>query len=174
MSEAEADLGSAEVPSTDRPSAWLTACVALGWVVIDQLTKRWALATLERGEPQHVVWTLQWNLSFNSGMAFGTGTGLGPVIGVVALLVVVWLAASVRHVDSRLARVAAGMVVGGAIGNLLDRVFRGDGLLDGAVVDFIDLQWFPWIFNIADMGITVGGALFVVWSFTSHRGATST
>ncbi|MEQ1699984.1 MAG: signal peptidase II, partial [Ilumatobacteraceae bacterium] len=50
-----------------------------------------------------------------------------------------------------------------ALGNLVDRLFRGDGWLRGSVVDFIDFQWFP-IFNVADMGVNVGGALFVLWS----------
>ncbi|MFT3854832.1 MAG: signal peptidase II [Ilumatobacteraceae bacterium] len=49
------------------------------------------------------------------------------------------------------------------MGNLADRLFRGDGWLHGAVIDFIDLQWFP-IFNVADAAITIGGALFVLWT----------
>ena len=60
--------------------------------------------------------------------------------------------------------VAAGLVAGGALGNLGDRAFRGDdGFLHGAVVDFIDLQWWP-IFNVADSAIVVGGILLVVVS----------
>ena len=56
-----------------------------------------------------------------------------------------------------LSAVGIGLVIGGAIGNVLDRLFRaGDGFLGGAVVDFIDLQWWP-VFNVADMAITVGG-----------------
>jgi signal peptidase II len=53
--------------------------------------------------------------------------------------------------------VAVGLVAGGALGNLVDRATRGDGLLQGAVVDFVDLQWFP-VFNLADAAITVGVA----------------
>jgi signal peptidase II len=56
------------------------------------------------------------------------------------------------------------MIVGGAIGNLIDRLFRGDAWLRGAVVDFIDLQWFP-IFNIADSAISLGAMLMIVASF---------
>ena len=59
-------------------------------------------------------------------------------------------------------------MVGGAIGNLLDRLFRGDAWLHGSVVDFIDFQWFP-IFNVADMGVNIGGALFVLWSLFSKQ-----
>ena len=66
--------------------------------------------------------------------------------------------------------VAAGLVMGGAVGNLADRIFRGDGWLDGAVIDFIDFQWFP-IFNVADMGVNVGGALFIIWTLLAGRKA---
>ena len=57
--------------------------------------------------------------------------------------------------------VAAGFVLGGAVGNLVDRIFRDDGWLRGSVVDFIDFQWFP-IFNVADIAVNVGGAIFVL------------
>ena len=57
-------------------------------VLLDQLTKHWALNALDTG-PKHVVWTLRFNLAFNSGMAFSRGRGLGPVIGALALVVVV-------------------------------------------------------------------------------------
>jgi signal peptidase II len=142
--------------------------VALVVVVLDQLTKHWAVSSLTRGDPVHVVWTLQWNLAFNTGMAFSRGRGLGPVIGLLAVLVVIVLVVSSAHVESRAGRVAAGMLIGGAAGNLLDRVFRGDGFLQGAVVDFIDLQWWP-IFNIADIGVTVGAVLFATAALVPAR-----
>lgn len=60
---------------------------------------------------------------------------------------------------------SVGLIAGGAVGNLIDRAFRGDdGFLQGAVVDFIDLQWWP-VFNIADAAIVVGAVLLVVVSF---------
>jgi signal peptidase II len=58
-------------------------------------------------------------------------------------------------------------VCGGAAGNVVDRLFRGDGWLHGAVVDFIDLQWWP-VFNIADAAITVGAVLLLVSTFISE------
>jgi signal peptidase II len=58
--------------------------------------------------------------------------------------------------------IATGCIIGGAIGNVLDRVFRGNGFMDGAVVDFIDLRWWP-VFNVADIGI-VCGAIAVAYS----------
>jgi signal peptidase II len=146
-----------------RSHMWLTAAVALGWVVADQLTKWWALSALERGEPQHVLWTLQWNLVFNSGMAFSQFEGGGWVIGLVAVVVVVVLFLTLRRTRSRLTAVAVGMIIGGAVGNLLDRAFRDDGFLHGRVVDFIDLQWWP-VFNVADIGVVVGGLLLILGS----------
>jgi signal peptidase II len=147
----------------------VTAVVAAAWVVADQLSKTWALNALD-DRIIELVWTLQLNLAFNTGMAFSRGEGLGPVIGVVALVVVVLMLMSLRRADSLLSAVAAGMVLGGAIGNLTDRLFRGDGWFDGAVVDFVDLQWFP-IFNVADIGITVGGVLLVLSMWVSGRSA---
>lgn len=142
--------------------------VALVVVVLDQLTKRWAISTLSDGHEIHVVWTLQFNLAFNTGMAFSKGTGLGPVIALLALLVVIVLVVSAAHIDSRAGRIAAGMLIGGALGNLLDRMFRGDRFLYGGVVDFIDFQWWP-IFNIADIGVTVGAVLFAISSLRAPR-----
>jgi signal peptidase II len=132
-------------------------------VLLDQLTKHWALNALDTG-PRDVVWTLRFNLAFNSGMAFSRGKGLGPVIGALALVVVVGavIALARSRGIQRTWALPIGMIVGGAAGNLADRLFRGDGWLRGSVVDFIDLQWWP-IFNVADIGVTVGGAwlLFV-------------
>ena len=93
-------------------------------VLVDQLTKQWALNALADGETIDVVWSLRFNLAFNSGMAFSQGAGLGPVIGVVALLVVVGLLVSIGRSTSRLYPLAVGLIIGGAVGNLLDRLFR--------------------------------------------------
>ena len=153
------------LPSSAR--RW--APIALAVVVLDQLTKWWALNTLDDRDID-VFWTLRFNLSFNNGMAFSQGEGLGPVIGVLALVVIVALVLSVRREDNVLADVAVGLIVGGAIGNVIDRLFRDPAWMRGAVVDFIDFQWFP-IFNVADMGITVGGIMLVVVSWWSARRA---
>ncbi|MBI4935066.1 MAG: signal peptidase II [Actinobacteria bacterium] len=150
----------------------LTLLIAAAVVVVDQLTKHWAVSNLAGAAPRHVIWTLQWNLSFNSGMAFSRGQGMGVVIGLIALVVVVVIIGAVRTNTDRLVAVAAGLVAGGALGNVVDRLFRGDGLMRGAVIDFIDFQWFP-IFNVADMAVNVGGALFIIWSLFGARKATA-
>jgi signal peptidase II len=159
----------AAIEARRRRLVVVTAVVAAGWVVADQLSKWWALNALD-DRVIDLVWTLRLNLAFNTGMAFSRGEGLGPLIGVVALVVVVAMLMSLRRADSLLSAVAAGMVLGGAIGNLADRLFRGSGWFHGAVVDFIDFQWFP-IFNVADIGITVGGALLVLSMWRSGRPA---
>jgi signal peptidase II len=143
----------------------LTVAVAFAVVAVDQLTKRWAVDRLSDGRDVDLVWTLRLHLAFNSGMAFSQGRGLGPVIGVVALVVVVALLVSLRRGGSTLAAVSVGLVVGGAAGNVADRLFRtgGGGFLSGAVVDFIDLQWWP-VFNVADACIVVGGLLLAASS----------
>ncbi len=161
-----------------RPSSWrhriasISLLVATIVVGLDQASKHWAVNALNDGRERHVVWTLQWNLAYNTGMAFSRGRGLGPVIALLALLVVIVLVVSTAQVESRLARVAAGLLIGGALGNLGDRVFRGSGWLHGAVVDFIDFQWWP-IFNVADMGVSIGAVLFAISSLKVSKPATA-
>jgi signal peptidase II len=145
--------------------AW--APVALVVIVLDQLTKHWAVNELVDRDID-VFWTLRLNLSYNSGMAFSRGQSFGPVIGVVALVVIVVLLLSLKRQPGRLTDIAVGMIIGGAAGNVIDRLFRQDGWFRGSVVDFIDFQWFP-IFNVADMGVTVGGALLVLASWLAAR-----
>ncbi len=143
--------------------------IAVGVVVLDQLTKHWAVTWLG-DDIIEVVWTLQFNLAFNNGMAFGQGQGLGPVIAVVATLVIVYLLVSLRTEGNRMSTIGMGLLIGGAAGNLVDRLFRGDAWLRGAVVDFIDFQWFP-IFNIADIAVNVGAALLILNSLLMMRAA---
>ena len=145
--------------------------VALFVIVADQLTKHWAVNELVDRDID-LFWTLRFNLSYNTGMAFSRGEDLGPIIGVLALVVVVVLLLSIKRQPGRLTDVAVGMIVGGAIGNVIDRLFRQEAWLRGGVVDFIDFQWFP-IFNIADIGVTVGGALLVLASWMAGRARTS-
>jgi signal peptidase II len=158
----------APVVGATRSSLVASLGIAGMVVAVDQLSKSWARRELVDRDID-LFWTLRFHLSFNSGMAFSRGRGLGPVIGVVALLVVAGLLVAMRTAGSALAALGVGLVVGGAIGNVSDRVFRvGDGgFLGGHVVDFIDLQWWP-IFNVADIAVVVGGALLVIAS-ARHR-----
>ena len=142
---------------TSRMSLLISAVI----VLLDQVSKAWALRDLADGRIIHVIWTMQFNLTFNRGMAFSRGTGIGPIIGVIGLVVVVLLLLSLRRADNTLTRVATGLIIGGAVGNILDRLFRGSGWMRGAVIDFIDFQWWP-VFNVADMAIMIGAATMMV------------
>jgi signal peptidase II len=142
--------------------------LATAIVVLDQVTKHWAVNALSDGHTVDVVWTLRFALGFNSGMAFSKATGLGPLIGVIATVAVVWLLSSLRKAGSQLSAVGMALVAGGAAGNVVDRLFRGPGWFRGSVVDFIDLQWWP-VFNVADSAITVGGCLLVLGAVLASR-----
>jgi signal peptidase II len=159
-SEAPAEGPDAGTGSDARPRArWaLLLGVAATVLALDQLTKWWAVEVLDTRIVE-VVGSLQFRLTINYGSAFSLANGRGPLISLLALVIVAVLLRSGRHASTIPMAVAIGMVLGGAIGNLVDRAFRpGDGLLGGGVVDFIDLQWWP-VFNLADSGIVVGAIL---------------
>jgi signal peptidase II len=142
--------------------------VAAAVVAVDQLTKWWALRTLQT-RSIHLLWTLRLALTRNTGAAFSRFGGQGPLIGVLALGVVGFLLWQGRSMSTRTGSVALGLVLGGAIGNLIDRALRdGGGFMQGAVVDFIDPQWWP-VFNVADSCVVIGAILLVVVSLV-HPG----
>lgn len=143
--------------------------VAVVLLVIDQLTKSWALKSLVEGEHRHIFSSLHFTLHFNSGMAFSRGQGMGRIIGILAIGVVAVMLSTLRRPRSPLAVTAVGIVVGGALGNVLDRLFRSDnGFMGGSVIDFIDLRWWP-IFNVADMGVVIGAGLLILESLFGGR-----
>ena len=148
---------SAPVHRSRRPLLALVAAVAALAVALDQATKTWAVTTLDDGAID-VVWTLRFNLTFNSGLSFGQGRGLTGYITILAVLLVGGLVWWSRNVTSAPMATAVGLLLGGACGNLADRLFRAH---DGAVVDFIDLQWWP-VFNVADIAVFSGAALLVL------------
>jgi signal peptidase II len=150
--------------SAGRRRATILAVATLV-VLVDQLTKTWALH--HALEPKHVVWTLRLALTFNSGAAFGLGRGSTTVlVGGAIVLVVVLLGLGRRASRSATlpAVIAMGLLLGGAVGNLADRLIRDH---HGAVIDFIDLQWWP-VFNIADASITIGAVLLVFGGLLAH------
>ncbi|MCB1245967.1 MAG: signal peptidase II [Acidimicrobiia bacterium] len=142
----------------------LAFAVGAGVWAIDQLTKWWATVALADGPIVLADGFLQFRLTYNTGAAFSMFSGGGPVLAVVAVGVVVMILWVVNDASRRAEAVALGMVLGGAVGNLTDRIVRGDGFLDGAVVDFIDFSFFA-TFNVADMGITLGVGLLLLVAF---------
>jgi signal peptidase II len=150
-------------PAAGVPAWTLVAVTAVTILVVDQVTKWWALRALD-DRVIEVAWTLRLNLVFNTGAAFGLGSRYAPLIALAAAVVVLLLLRTSRALDGVWPRFAVGLVLGGAAGNLADRLLReGEGLLGGAVVDFVDLQWWP-VFNVADAAISVGAVLLALTS----------
>jgi signal peptidase II len=145
--------------------------VALPVLLLDQLTKWWALSGL-MDPPETISVTgffnlvLVWNRGVSFGM-FNVDSAWGPIVlGGLALIISVCLVIWLHRVESRLVATAIGLVLGGAIGNVVDRVHHG------AVVDFLDFHAFGYhwpAFNVADSAITVGVVLLIYDSFFERR-----
>lgn len=137
-------------------------------VIFDQVTKQWMLNELSDNRMINLFWTLRLNLVFNSGMAFSQGQSVGRLIGLGAIAVIIWLWRSMARATSSGSLIGTALLIGGALGNVIDRVFRGDAWLGGAVVDFIDLQWFP-VFNVADSSVSIGAVMLIFSSIMNAR-----
>ncbi|MGN6444196.1 signal peptidase II [Amnibacterium sp.] len=154
--------------STSAPARpWiivLLVAVAVVVAVTDQVVKAWVVATLPVGVPRPVLGNL---LIFehvaNPGAAFSLATGATWVFSIIALAVVVFLVWFARRIRSVAWAVLFGLLLGGTLGNLTDRLTRPPGFGVGHVVDFILVPWMlPAIFNLADSAIVVSMCLFVL------------
>lgn len=175
-----AALSAPDTPSDDTPATrsrtgvlrWYatTAVVAL---VLDQATKVWAMGALDDGRVVPLVGdVLSLRLIRNSGAAFSIGDSMTWVMTLVALAVtgaIVWVAPRIRSMPWAL---ALGALLGGSVGNLVDRFVREPGPLRGHVVDFIDYGGL-FVGNVADIAI-VGGAIVLVWLVFSGIGLDGT
>jgi signal peptidase II len=162
MDDSGSATGSSLVPA--RPRHLLTAVwVLCGLVVLlDQVTKALALRYLSESEAVTVVGELlRLRLVFNPGAAFSIGTGMTWVLTLVAVLVVAVVVRVSQRLGSRGWAVALGLLLGGALGNLGDRLLRPPGFARGHVVDFLELPNWP-VFNIADSAISTAAVLIVV------------
>jgi len=130
--------------------------------VVDQLTKNWAVSNLPELDPQPFLGEiLHLTLLYNSGAAWGMGSEITPVVtGLQIAIVIGVIVFAVRSVRSLWYTLALGLILGGALGNIHDRLLRPPGPFHGAVVDFLELPHWP-VFNVADMAV-VGGAILVV------------
>ena len=128
-------------------------------LLLDQGSKLWALAALTPGQPRDLVGSLlRLNLIRNPGAAFSLGDGVTWLLTLVALGIVLWVGRAATRVGHRGWAATLGLLLGGAIGNLIDRIVREPGLGRGHVVDFID-YFGLFIGNVADIAI-VGAAAF--------------
>jgi signal peptidase II len=131
-------------------------------VVLDQVTKALAVARLTEGRPTRFIGSLlRFDLTRNAGAAFSTATGITWVLTLLAVVVVVVVIRASRRLGSRIWALAFGLLLGGACGNLADRIFRAPGVARGHVVDFLELPHWP-IFNLADSAIVSAGVLVVL------------
>lgn len=152
-------------PRSTSPRIALFAAVSFAVVAIDQLTKWWALESLADRAPIRVVSDLlSLRLVFNPGAAFGTGAGFTIVLSVVAITVSAVLIALARRLHDRVWTIGLGLFLGGALGNLMDRLVRDPGFLRGHVIDFIDYAGF-FVGNVADIALTVAAIMVVIRSW---------
>lgn len=133
--------------------------------VLDQWTKTVALDQLAPGERVPVVGDLlSWQLVFNPGAAFSMGESITPVFTLFQALVAFAVLVVAWRLRSWWWAAALGFVLGGASGNLFDRLFRPPSFGHGHVVDFVALPNFP-VFNVADMSITTAAVMIVIAAF---------
>jgi signal peptidase II len=143
-------------------------------LMIDLATKQLALTNLSDGSRTRLLGGALWfDLTRNSGAAFSIGSGFTWVFPLVAIVVVGAIGYLARHLRSTPWALSLGLILGGALGNLIDRLFRAPGPLQGHVVDFISVfgpagERFP-IFNAADSSLFCGVALAIYLEFTGRR-----
>ena len=134
-------------------------------VVIDQVTKSLALENLSDGPVDVIEGILTLRLTYNPGGAFGVLQGVPNFFLIATAVIVIFILYWARTVQSAAWAVPLGLVLGGGLGNLYDRVFRET---DGRVVDFVDLHVWP-VFNVADSAITLGVITLLIMSFRAER-----
>jgi signal peptidase II len=143
----------------------LLGAVAVAVIVIDLVTKLLVVAHMTMSDTHDVIdGLLKITYTRNAGAAFSVGEGMTAVFGLVAIAVVVAIVRTARSLRSLTWAITLGLLLGGAIGNLGDRVFRSPGFLRGHVVDWIELPHWP-VFNLADSAIVCGGVLAVLLSW---------
>lgn len=162
-----ADIAPPPEPAVGQPTVRLLSVIAGAVLVLDILTKVVAVAQLEDRAPVEILGGLVYlQLVRNPGAAFSLATGYTWLLTIVAIAVVVVIVRVARRLRSTGWAVALGLVLGGALGNLTDRLFRSPGPLQGHVVDVVSLfapdgRVWP-VFNLADSSIVSGGVLLVV------------
>lgn len=164
------ETAQAERTPAAPPRRRLRLLLAVAGVVLalDVVTKVLAVKYLTPGQPVSIIGdTVTWTLVRNSGAAFSMATGYTWVLTLVALGVVVGIVWMGRRLVSPWWAIGLGMILGGALGNLMDRFFRSPGPMRGHVVDFFSVGWWP-VFNVADPAVVGGAILLVVLSLFGY------
>jgi len=155
--------------SSPRRTALILFAVAAVVVAIDQVTKALVVSNLREGESRRVIGAvLSWTLQRNPGSAFGLFRHFPVLFTVLAALIALAIMVRAPRVHDRLTGVALGLVLGGAVGNLVDRIARPPGVFRGRVIDFVDLHWWP-VFNAADSAVVIGALLLLISSYRAER-----
>src|SRR5215469_9553341 len=156
-------------PGSGRPTPRALAVmlvVAALVLTADAISKAIVLDKLPGRPPVRLLGGLiTLRLTYNAGAAFGVGTSYTVVIALIACAVIFFIFRTARRLRSIAWSIALGLLLGGALGNLSDRLFRAPGPFRGRVVDWINLPHFPWTFNIADSAIVCAAALIAVLAF---------
>jgi len=162
-------------PPTSLPARWtarrvpLLAGITLAVLVLDIVSKAIVVETLSDRAPVRLFGGLVRLVhARNTGAAFSIAEGQTLVLSVIALIVVAAIIRTARRLGSTAWAVSLGLILGGALGNLTDRMLRAPGPLRGAVVDWIDLQVWP-VFNLADSALVVGVCLAVFLEVRGRR-----
>jgi signal peptidase II len=143
--------------------------VAAVVLAADAVSKVIVVAKLADRPTVHVIdGLLELTLTRNPGAAFSIGVGATVIFTLVAVAVVVVIARTAARLRSVPWAIALGLLLGGALGNLVDRVFRSPGPFRGEVVDWIRIPHWP-VFNLADAAITVGAVLAVLLSLRGRQ-----
>lgn len=141
----------------------MLAIVAALVYAFDRVTKYFILQNLEIGQIVDFVGkVLQLHYVENSGAAFSLGSGTTWLFAIIASAVAVFIVVFARRIRSKAWAVLFGLLLGGTLGNLTDRLTRGESFGNGHVIDFLQLIYFPAIFNIADSAIVASMALFII------------
>jgi lipoprotein signal peptidase len=152
-----------------RPRVRILFVIAAAVLALDIASKAIVVATLSDRAPVRLLGgLLTLRESRNSGAAFSIGTSMTVVFTLIAVGVIVFIVRTSRRIYSLPWAVALGLLLGGAMGNLGDRIFRSPGPFRGWVVDWIELPHWP-VFNLADSAIVCGGVLMVLIAARGYR-----
>jgi signal peptidase II len=159
-------------PAVPRRGRTLAVMLGVAAVVVaaDAVSKALALRDLSGRQPVRLLdGLLTLELKLNPGAAFGLGTSYTAIIALIACGVVVYVIRMAARLRSLTWTIGLGLLLGGAAGNLGDRLFRAPGPLRGSVVDWLNLPHFPWTFNVADASITCAAVMIAILALRGVR-----
>jgi signal peptidase II len=142
--------------------------IATTVVALDVVSKRYAASHFADSDVVVIPGFLGFTYVENPGAAFSLFQNAGQLLGVLAIGVTLFVLWALRLERPTVETAAFGLIIGGAIGNLIDRMIRGDGFLDGKVVDWVDLWWIP-TFNVADSAVTFAVSLLLIQAWRNRE-----